>query len=132
MFFNTSLSWQKRRDIILEVCGNISDQEVVDGSPELKGLAELIGHQTVEQIKKETAFKAKRIKEELLKIPPRIDELQLAEIPEQVVFEAKSFLMVVLLSFRRKLMPYLKNWLRQRLMILKILSKAIWAPLNCN
>lgn len=91
MFFNTSLSWQKRRDIILEVCGNISDQEVVDGSPELKGLAELIGHQTVEQIKKETAFKAKRIKEELLKIPPRIDELQLAEIPEQVVFEAKSF-----------------------------------------
>ena len=43
----------------MEVCGNISDQEVVDGYPELKGLAELIGNQTVEQIKKETVFKAK-------------------------------------------------------------------------
>lgn len=91
MFFNTSLSWQKRRDIILEVCGDISDKEVVDGTPSLKGLAEFISNQTVEQIKKETVFKAKRIKEEILKIPPRIDELQLAEVPEHVALEAKSF-----------------------------------------
>lgn len=91
MFFNVGLSWQKRREIILEVCGDVSDKDVVDGQPALKRLADLIGNQTVEQIKKETAFKAKRIKEELQKIPPRIDELQLAEVSEKVVTEAKSF-----------------------------------------
>lgn len=91
MYFNTKLTWQKRRDIILQVCGDVSDQDVVNASQELVGLKDLINNQSVEQIKKETAYKAKRIKEELERIPQRVDELQMMLLPESAVFEANSF-----------------------------------------
>lgn len=91
MYFNTKLTWQKRRDIILQVCGDVSDQDVVNASKELVGLKDLINNQSVEQIKKETAYKAKRIKEELERIPQRIDELQMMLLSEPAIFAANSF-----------------------------------------
>lgn len=74
-YFPERLDWKKRRSILLEVCGDVSDQDVIASSAELQPLAAIIAGRSLDDHKRTVAASMKKINEELKNIPPRIDEL---------------------------------------------------------
>ncbi|MEN6475930.1 MAG: hypothetical protein ABFD81_18085 [Syntrophaceae bacterium] len=78
-YFNEVLIWQKRREILLKVCGNVSVAEIINGNPDLAGLTNLLSGATVDDLKRIIAAKKKDINEALEKLPVRIDEANLAK-----------------------------------------------------
>jgi len=75
-YFNEVLHWQKRREILLEVCGDVSDAEVIASKKELSKLADILGNRTIEQHRKVIQSRRTEINRELEKIPVRIDEAE--------------------------------------------------------
>lgn len=73
-FFNEQLHWEKRRKILLDVCGDITDGEVIASNSKLAKLPAILGDRSIEDHRKVIAAKRKEINEELEKIPVRIDE----------------------------------------------------------
>lgn len=80
-YFNTQLHWQERRKILLEVCGDVSDQDVINAKESLKSLPEILNGRTLDEQKKVIAARRAEINKELEKIPIRISEVQ-QSIPE--------------------------------------------------
>jgi DNA repair exonuclease SbcCD ATPase subunit len=75
-YFNEVLHWQKRRELLLEVCGDVSDAEVIASKADLSKLADILGNRTIEQHRKVIQARRTEINKELLKIPVRIDEAE--------------------------------------------------------
>ena len=75
LFFNQNLSWQDRRKTLLEIVGDISDQDVIDSNRELSRLSTLLQDKTLEEFKAMIAGQKKRLNDALKQIPVRIDEL---------------------------------------------------------
>lgn len=74
-FFNTQLPWQKRREILFDVCGDITDIDIIVGNDELKNLPEILQGRSLDDHKAIVKVRHKKINEELKKIPVRIDEV---------------------------------------------------------
>ncbi|MGM8212603.1 hypothetical protein ACLIBH_07395 [Virgibacillus sp. W0430] len=74
-YFNEQLNDKKRRDLLLEIAGDITDQDVINSNGDLSKLTEILGNRTIEDHKKVIAAKRKEINEELERIPVRIDEI---------------------------------------------------------
>ena len=74
LYFNEQYSWQNRRKLLLEMCGDIDDESVINSRDDLKRLAQLLNGHTVEEQKKIVAAKKTAINKELDMIPIRIDE----------------------------------------------------------
>jgi len=74
-FFSEHLHWQKRREILLEAFGDVSDQEVIDSKKSLKSLPDILNGRTLEDHRKVVATRHATINKELDKIPVRIDEV---------------------------------------------------------
>ena len=74
-YFNEQLHWEDRREILLDVCGDVSDEDVIDNNSELEDLKEIISERDIEEHRKIIKGKMKKINEELDKIPIRIDEV---------------------------------------------------------
>ena len=51
-FFNEGLHWQKRREILLSVCGDVSDQDVFASDPKLADLPAILGKHSLEDFRK--------------------------------------------------------------------------------
>jgi DNA repair exonuclease SbcCD ATPase subunit len=75
-YFNEVLHWQKRRELLLEVCGDVSDAEVIASKKELAKLSEILDNRTIEQHRKVIQARRTEINKELEKIPVRIDEVK--------------------------------------------------------
>lgn len=75
LFFNTQLTWQDRRKTLMEVCGGVTNNEVITSNQKLHRLTEILGNRTIDDYKKVLAEQVKRINSEIEKIPTRIDEL---------------------------------------------------------
>ncbi len=73
-YFNEALPWQKRREVLLAISGDISDEEVIKNNIELKDLANILGNKSLENYRKIIIAKRKEINEQLDKLPVRIDE----------------------------------------------------------
>lgn len=82
-YFNEHLHWQKRRELLLEVCGDVSDAEVIASKKELAKLSDILGNRTIEQHRKVVQARRSEINKELERIPVRIDEVQ-RNLPEAV------------------------------------------------
>jgi DNA repair exonuclease SbcCD ATPase subunit len=67
------LDWKQRRAILLDVCGDVTDADVINSNPELAPLAEV--KRSLEDEKKVISSTRKEILEKLKEIPARIDEL---------------------------------------------------------
>lgn len=74
LYFNETYSWQNRRKLLLEMCGDIDDISVINSHDELRRLAELLEGRTVDDHRKVVAAKKTAINKELDIIPVRIDE----------------------------------------------------------
>lgn len=75
-YFNEQLHWQERRNILLEVCGDISDEDVIAADKKLSKLSEILSNRSLDDHRKVIQARRSEINKELEKIPVRIDETQ--------------------------------------------------------
>lgn len=87
-YFSEVIPWEARRRILLEVCGDVTDEDVIDSDPELRDLRGVLlmpgsydRYYTVDEYKKIAAARRAEINRSLNEIPVRIAEAQRA-IPE--------------------------------------------------
>ena len=73
-YFNEQLRWQERRSLLLEVCGDITEADVIAANPALAALPSILGGRTIDQHRKVVLARRKEINDELERIPVRIDE----------------------------------------------------------
>ena len=76
LYFNTQLSWQKRREIIMDVCGGISEADIVERNPELGDLIKFMGDKSIDELKKMLKAQLSKLNKDMAEIPIRISELQ--------------------------------------------------------
>lgn len=88
LYFNTQLTWQNRRQLLQEMCGNISDEAVIASDPRLAKLSSILGNKGIDDYKKVLAERIKRLNEEIAQIPIRIDELSATLADGQVDYTA--------------------------------------------
>ena len=81
LHFPSALHWQKRREILMELCGDVSDADVISSTPDLAPLSDFLrkpgsstGFYTVEEYRKIAAVQMKSADERMKEIPKRIDE----------------------------------------------------------
>lgn len=78
------LDWKVRRNLLLEIADDISDDDVISSDPELEGLKELLIDHDIETKKKIVGDKIKQINQQIKDIPTRINEAShsLVEVEE--------------------------------------------------
>lgn len=81
LFFNLQMKWQDRRRLLLEVCGDVSDESVIASRSDLEPLRTELQGRTIEEVKAIATERRKKINEELKVLPARIDEAK-RSIPE--------------------------------------------------
>ncbi len=84
LHFNQNLKWQERRRILLEVCGDISDEDVIASNRDLADLPGILGKNSLDDQKAVTVARKAKINGEIQQLPVRIDEVdrQLAALPD--------------------------------------------------
>ncbi|MBT2727872.1 AAA family ATPase [Bacillus sp. ISL-75] len=75
-YFNEQVKWQDRRKTLLEICGDIADEEVIASEKSLAALPSILQGRSIENHRKVIAARRAEINKELDKIPVRIDEIQ--------------------------------------------------------
>ncbi|MFP3390645.1 AAA family ATPase [Brevibacillus sp. SIMBA_040] len=73
-YFNEQLHWEARRKVLLQVCGDVTDEEVIKSEKSLAPLLKILNERSIEQHRKVIDGKCSEISKELDKIPVRIDE----------------------------------------------------------
>ena len=83
-FFNDQLHWQKRRALLLEVCGDVSDSDVIASDKALAALPDILGARSMDKHRELVKSKMAAINKDLQQIPVRIDEATraLPELPK--------------------------------------------------
>lgn len=98
-FFNEKVHWKDRRDILLEVAGDITDEDVIASRKDLAKLADVLNGKSIEDHKKIIAAKRKEINKQLEEIPTRIDEIH-RNIPQVADDDTSIKLQIDKLSFQ--------------------------------
>lgn len=70
--------WEKRRKILMEICGDLTDEEVISSDKRLHRLTEILNGKSVDNYRLIVKEQVKKLKEEKEKIPVRIDEANLS------------------------------------------------------
>lgn len=83
IFHFNNLKWEKRREIILEVAGQVSDAEIFASHPEFKPLASTLKVKTLSAHKATLKATVTKLKDQVSGIPDRIDELKM-QMPDKV------------------------------------------------
>ena len=73
--FNVQMHWEDRRRLLLDVCGDITDTDVIASDDALEQLPEILGDRSLEDHRKVIASRRSEINKELERIPVRIDEV---------------------------------------------------------
>jgi DNA repair exonuclease SbcCD ATPase subunit len=73
-YFNEAFKWQERRKILMDVCGDLTDDDVIASRADLSGLSTILQGRSIENHRKMILAKRKEINDELENIPVRIDE----------------------------------------------------------
>ena len=74
-----SLHWQERRRILMEICGEVTDEAVFEQEPELKALTEILSGCSPDDHRKKLVARRKDVNKEIQSIPVRISELSRIE-----------------------------------------------------
>ncbi|OMD64639.1 hypothetical protein BSK62_16850 [Paenibacillus odorifer] len=91
-YFNEQLKKEERRKTLLEVCGDLTDAEVIHGNKELASLPGILGDRDLESHKKVIFSRCTVINKEIKELPVRISEVQrqmpdVAELDEELLKE---------------------------------------------
>lgn len=79
LYFNESVKWQDRRSVLLTICGEVSDAEVIAANEMLAPLLPLLNGKAVSDFKEITAATMKRVNKELETIPVKVSEAERAK-----------------------------------------------------
>jgi DNA repair exonuclease SbcCD ATPase subunit len=91
-FFNEKLKMEERRKVLLEICGDVTDAEVIHSNPSLHKLQSILIDTDVESHKRKIASKCKEINKSIQELPVRISEAQrnqpdISELDEEMLQE---------------------------------------------
>ena len=75
-YFNEQLHWQKQRETLLAICGDVDDDEVIAANPELAELTTILNGHSLDDHKKVIASRRQEINKRLSEIPVRIDQIK--------------------------------------------------------
>ena len=75
-YFASVLPWQERRAILMEICGDVTLEDVLAQNPEFESLPTLLQGRSVDDYKKIVDESLRKINKELKAIPIRIDEAE--------------------------------------------------------
>ena len=73
-FFPGKMEWKDRRRMLMEVCGDVSDGEVIASDTRLSSLDLILQGRSVDDHRKVLAAKKPRLNDEIQAIPIRVDE----------------------------------------------------------
>ena len=79
LYFNTQMKWEDRRQILMDICGDIPDADILQSSEELQELIPLLEGRTVDDYKEIVKHRIAPVSDELKKIPVQIDEAERAK-----------------------------------------------------
>lgn len=82
-YFSEVLAWSVQREKLFEMCGDITDAEVIAANVELADLPELLNGKTFDERKAQVDHRRKELQTRIDAIPPRIAEAKL-QIPKDV------------------------------------------------
>lgn len=74
--FNDTLHWQDRRKTLLEVCGDVTDADVIASDPSLKDLPKILGKKSLDDLKAIIKEQRAKVNRDLQQIPTRVSEVQ--------------------------------------------------------
>lgn len=80
-FFSESMKWQERRALLLEICGDVTDAQVIEANPNLAELPAILGKRSIDDHRKVLAGRKREINQTLENIPARIDEQNRSIVP---------------------------------------------------
>lgn len=81
-----SLKWQDQRDVLIDISGNITDEEVARGHDDFESLILNLAGKSLDERKREVKASMTKSKNELKVIPTRIDEVERSK-PEALDFD---------------------------------------------
>lgn len=84
LYFNETLTWQERRQILIDLCGDVSPEDVANSNARLKPLVPKLNDMTADDLLKMAATKRKRINKEITELETRISEAHFAAAGEQI------------------------------------------------
>lgn len=70
-----SLNWKDERDILINLAGEISNDELIAVNPDFSKLLESLSNKSLKEFKDEKSFKRKKLNKDIKDIPTRIDEV---------------------------------------------------------
>lgn len=82
-YYFSNLHWTKRREIVLQVAGEPSNEDVAKGKESFENLLVQLQGKSIDDFKKIIAAKKKLIKEGIADIPARVQEIQM-QLPESI------------------------------------------------
>ena len=77
-YFAEVMNWSDRRKILIDICGDVSDEDVINSSEELKPLSSMLGGHSVEEFIKIKKTEKSELNKQLDGIPARVDEAEKA------------------------------------------------------
>ena len=75
LYFNKALDWKNRRNIVLGICNDVTQDEIFEENEDLLPIKDLLKDKSIDDLKAEMAARRRKLNEELKSIPYRIDEL---------------------------------------------------------
>lgn len=84
--FFPNMHWNKQRDMLFQLAGEITDSEIEASNEKLTGFIDLLDGKSFDDFKKMISKKIKLLKEDIEKIPVRMDEVNRSK-PETPEFE---------------------------------------------
>lgn len=98
-YFPETMEWKKRRELLLEICGDVTDDAVIESTADLDDLPGYLlkpgtaaQYYTVEEFSKIAKARKADINRQLDTLPDRIDEAQRAiptDMPDKITLEAR-------------------------------------------
>lgn len=89
LYFNSSLKWEDRRSVLIPLIPDVPDAEIAQGNEAFTKLMAEMSGKTFKEYRAQIASKKKLLKEELERIPVRIDEVD-KSMPDVLNFNAIS------------------------------------------
>lgn len=83
LYFNESLSWKERRDVLIDLCGDVTASEVVESNKKLAVLLPELKDKSPDDLLKVAAAKRKALNKEIAELETRISEAHLAAAGEK-------------------------------------------------
>lgn len=80
--FAEALSWQERRQLLVEVCGDIAMEDVIADDEALAPLPQVLGKRSVDEARRVLAARKRELNKALEAIPVRIDEAKRSMPPK--------------------------------------------------